>query len=306
VVSFDPIAGHGVENTTAMDAVGVARLASEPSALAAILAELTEAGPARTAQVERAAAMFRSSPAEAVLEVAGRPVPQASMARRSLAVALRTGVAGVAVAGVGWTGLTTGVAMAAYAGAGVAHPARTPASVAYVGVRLNAAEAADPAVDAALRDMGVTAVVDMATVQQAPSAVRSLVAAGVSVDSGGLGRPVGSRRDADLPWDQAAGDARAGRAISRLIDAPVTQAVPGRRLTAWDLVDCRHAHTALVVPNHVLHVTPEGTPIHVSPRDIYVVDGLGATPSSLASYLGRLRSTLGAEELTAEPLATLA
>jgi processive 1,2-diacylglycerol beta-glucosyltransferase len=305
VVSFDPIAGHGVENTEAMDAAGVARLARDPSALREALAALTSSGPDRTAQTARASAMFRSPPAEAVLGAVALPPRVISSARRRAGRALRATFAGAGVAAVTWAGLTTGVAMATDAGAGVARPARVAGPVAYVGVRLTTADLADPAVDAAVRRLDATAVVDDATVEAAAQAVRSLVAGGVSVASAGIGDEAG---DPDgLPWDQAARDVWAGRQISQLIDAPVTETVPGRRLNVWDLVDCRHAHTALVVPDHVLHpdLADDGV-IRLRPRDIYLVDGIGATPAQLVSYLSRLQASLGAAELAAAPLATLA
>lgn len=304
VVSFDPIAGHGVENTGAMDHVGVARLAGDADALGRLLTALTEAGPEREGQIRRAEAMFRSSPADAVLDAAAAPVPARSTTRRRIARTFRTAVAAVAVTAVGWAGLTTGVAMATDAGAGVAHPSHIPVPVAYVGVRLTASEVADPTISTTLKRMDVTAVVDDVTVQQAAPAVRSLVAAGVNVANGGVGEPTGTDRD-HLPWQQAALDARAGREISDLIDAPITQAVPGRQLNAWDLVDSHHAHLSLVVPNHVIHVLDSTGPVRVAPRNIYLVDGVGATPQQLASYLGRFEAGLDSAQLIAEPLATL-
>ena len=304
VVSFDPIAGHGVENTTAMDHVGVARLAQSPEALGRILAEITEPGEAREAQIDRARAMFRSSPAEAVLEASATPAFAPSPARRRVVMAVRTAIAGLALGAVGWAGLTTGVAMATDAGAGVARPGHVPVPVVYVGVRLTSAQVADPAVAVTLRRMDLTAVLDDATVQQAAGAVRSLVAAGVNVANGGVGQPVGTDKD-HPPWEQASLDARAGRQISELIEAPVTQAVPGRHLNVWDLVDSHHAHQALVVPNHVLHPTAPAGPLRLTAREIYVVDGVGATPQQLTSYLNRLAEGLGSAQLIAEPLATL-
>ena len=304
VVSFDPIAGHGVENTTAMDHAGVARLAVDPDALGRILFELTEPTQSRQAQVARAREMFRSDPAAAVLDAAGSPVFVPSAARRRIGLAVRTAMAGVATAAVGWAGLTTGVAMATDAGAGVAHPTHIPTPVAYVGVRLTAAEVADGNVAATLKRMSVTAVLDDATVQQAAPAVRDLVAAGVNVANGGLGELNGNGDD-HPPWEQAALDARAGRQISDLIDAPVTQAVPGRHLNAWDLVDSHHAHLALVVPDHVLHASAPDGPLRLAPRNIYLVDGEGATPEQLTAYLGRLQAGLVAAQLIPEPLVTL-
>lgn len=304
VVSFDPIAGHGVENTSAMDRVGVARLAADAETLGRILAEVTEAGPGRQAQIQRALDMFRCAPADAVLDASASPVVATSPTRRRVALALRTAIAGVALGAVGWAGLTTGVAMATDAGAGVAHPGRVPVPVVYVGVRLTATQVSDPAVDATLRRMDVTAVLDDATVQQAAGSIRALVAAGVNVANGGLGQPDGTDVD-HSPWEQASLDARAARQISALIDAPVTQAVPGRRLNAWDLVDSHRAHLALVVPNHVLHASGPEAPLRITAKDIYIVDGVGATPQQLISCLDRLAAGLRSAQLIAEPLATL-
>lgn len=301
VVSFDPIAGHGVENTTAMNAAGVARLAADPADLTAILAAVTEPGPARADQIARASAMFRSVPADTVIEVAGQPVAVPSTARRRAGLAVRAALATVVVVALSWTGLTTGVAIATDAGEGVAHPGAVAQPVAYVGVRLTAAELSDPSIDAELRTMDVTAVVDDATAQAAAPEVRTLVAEGVSVDNGGIGRR--DRHLDGLPWDQASSDVRAGRQISQLIDEPITQAVPGRQLTAWDLVDFSDAHTTLVVPNHILHVgTAAAADIRPEARDIYLVDGEGATPQQLASFLQRFQSSLGAAQLRAVPL----
>jgi UDP-N-acetylglucosamine:LPS N-acetylglucosamine transferase len=307
VVSFDPIAGHGVENTTAMDAAGVARLAGDRDALCSILAALTAPGPDRQEQVSRAAAMFRSVPANAVLDASAAPVEEPSVARRSFSLALRSAVAATVVTAFAWTGLTTGVAIATDAGAGVARPRSVAGPVAYVGVRLTAAEIADPAVDSELRSMNVTAVVDTATAEAEPNAVKALAADGVAVASGGAGDVSGIRHADGFPWDEAASDARAGRQISELIDLPVTQSVPERRLNAWDLVDCRHSHTALVVPNHVLHAGRwDGSPIRVTAREIYLVDGYGADPRQLASFLGQLQTSLGQAQLTSVPLGMLA
>jgi processive 1,2-diacylglycerol beta-glucosyltransferase len=304
VVSFDPIAGHGVENTRAMDAVGVARLAGDPDSLAGALDDLTQAGPARQAQLANAASMFRSSPADTVLASTTWPRAQPSVTRRQTAFAVRTAAAGVLAAALSWTGLTTGVAMATYAGAGVAHPARLPLPVAYVGVRLSAAEVADPNVVSDLLRLDATAILDDATVRAAAPMVRSLVTDGVTIANGGQGRMHGVR-DPDLPWDQASSDSRAGGQISELIDTPIRQDVPGRRLNAWDLVDSSHAHRSLVVPNHILHCAWSSSEIRLAARNIYVVDGIGVSPGQLTTYLARLETSLASAQLTAEPLASL-
>jgi len=73
VVSFEPIAGHGRENTAAMDAAGVGHLANDSGALADAVELLGSPGPARDGQISRAWAMFRSDPVDAILEVATAP-----------------------------------------------------------------------------------------------------------------------------------------------------------------------------------------------------------------------------------------
>jgi processive 1,2-diacylglycerol beta-glucosyltransferase len=304
VVSFDPIAGHGVENTTAMDAVGVGRLARDGDALRNSLSVLSRPGPERAMQVARASGMFRVPPCEAVLDAARLPVGPPSVVRRGAGLAARTAMGAVAVAAFAWGGMTTGVAMATDAGAGVARPVKLGVPVAYVGVRLSAGELGDPTIAETIRRMGITAVVDDVTAEAASGQVRALAAQGVDVVSGGLGRTPGAG-DPDLPWEQAAGDARAGRRISELIDAPVTQTLAGRRLNAWDLIDCGRTHTTLVVPNHILHVGSAPVPIRIAAREIYLVDGLSATPAQLRTFLARLQSSLKASQLIAEPLAAL-
>lgn len=309
VVSFDPIAGHGRENTACMDRAGVARLASGPEDLGRILAELTAAGPARAGQIARAQAVFRQSPAELILAAtADVAIPVAG--RRSLVSAVRLAVGGVALTGVCWTGLTTGVAVATEAGAGVAEPPSGSGAVAYVGVRLSAAEIADPSVDVQLRQLGATAVIDDQTAQAAPAALRNLVSQGIGVANGGYGEPGPSvaADESELPWNRAWRDARAGQAISAIIGQPVTVTVPGRRLNAWDLVECRNAHTALVVPDHILHAAYPAADetVRLEPRQIYLVNGLDATPAQLAAYLSQLEVGLEAVQLAPVPLANLA
>ncbi|MBV9660642.1 MAG: glycosyltransferase [Acidimicrobiales bacterium] len=308
VVSFDPIAGHGKENTAAMDAAGVARLAPDARSLNAALDQLSSPGPVRAAQIAGAARMFAVEPAELVLSAAAlEPLGSAARSRRAL-VGMRVALGAAALSAVGWAGLTTGVAVATEAGAGVAHPAKGSGAVAFVGVRLNEQELDSPAVTNMLASMRLTAVVDRSTAEEDPGAVRDLAGQGVDVANGGLGDSlIGARSETDAPWTRARGDARAGGEISQLIDAPVTVTVPGRRLNAWDLMACRNAHTSLVVPNHILWPDRlDGEALHVVPRKIYLVNGLNATPQQLTSYLQRLEASLSASGLSAAPLATLA
>jgi UDP-N-acetylglucosamine:LPS N-acetylglucosamine transferase len=311
VVSFHPIAGHGKENTARMSEAGVSLLASDAAGLASALGAVTRPGPLREGQIAAAQAMFRTPAAELVLDRAARPLPLEAPARRRPAASVAKIAAGLtAFSALCWAGLTSGVAMATEQGAGVAHPARGSGDVVYVGVRMNPAEVSDPSVVSALQTLHVTAVVDDWTATSAPAATRSLVAHGVNVANGGLGEAIGKRGgDTDsAPWSRARRDARAGVELARIIHVPVTDTVPGRRLTAWDLVECSSAHTSLVVPNHILDadVIAQGIDIHLSARRIYMINGLYATPAQLLVCLAELRASLDAAGLSASPLAALA
>ncbi len=309
VVSFQPIAGHGRENTTRMAEAGVSRLAGDATELSQALEELTSTGRARTAQVQAGRAMFRDSADRLTLEAALAPL---APLRRPPAASVGRAVAAVVVAaGLAWTGLTTGVDVAAASvGAGVARPGDGADMVAYVGVRLNAPELADRTIAAELQRMHFTAVVDSATALSDPPALRALAATGVDVASGGRGDPPGSaRHDGDpMLWTRARSDADAGQQLEQLIGAPVTVVVPGRRVNAWDLIECGREHSSLVIPDHVLDADDtalEAAPLHVSDRRIYLINGLGATPARLGVVLDRFAAGLLLAQLSAEPLDAL-
>jgi UDP-N-acetylglucosamine:LPS N-acetylglucosamine transferase len=313
VVSFRPIAGHGRENTARMATAGVSSLAADPGQLLQALDRLTSDGPVRAAQIAAGQAMFRGDAASLVVDAARShqliPMP---VLRRPVAVAGRVAVAAVGVAALGWTGLTSGVEMAtAAAGAGVAHPAPGLRSVVYVGVRLDGPQLANPAVGRQLAHMDLTAVVDATTAAANPASVHKLVDLGVNVESGGRGvwsTPTGHEIDPTL-WTRARGDATAGRTLARLTGDKVSLVVLGRRVNAWDLIECRDAHSSVVVPDDIVTVRstlPSTAPMHVTPRHIYLINGMGATPAQLAATLARLSAGLAQAGLEAVPLATLA
>ncbi|MBO0731629.1 MAG: glycosyltransferase, partial [Acidimicrobiaceae bacterium] len=83
VVSYQPIAGHGKENTAAMAAAGVSRFAGDAEDLAIALEAVTSDCPEKWVQVATAAEMFADDGAALVLAVAGdtslipSPVPGA-------------------------------------------------------------------------------------------------------------------------------------------------------------------------------------------------------------------------------------
>jgi UDP-N-acetylglucosamine:LPS N-acetylglucosamine transferase len=309
VVSFQPIAGHGRENTARMAEAGVSRLARDAAELSDALQVLTAPGRARTTQVEAGRAMFRDSADRLTLEAALAPV--APQRRRPAAYVGRAVAALVVAAGLAWTALTTGVEVAAASvGAGVAHPGAGANMVAYVGVRLNALELADRSIAADLQRMDVTAIVDSATALSEPQDVRTLATMGVNVASGGRGDPPGlASHDGDpMLWTRARSDAAAGQLLGQLIDTPVTVVVPGRRVNAWDLIECGKEHSSLVVPDHVLNADDtalEAAPMHVADRRIYLINGLDATPAQLGTVLDRFAAGLSLADLSAAPLAAL-
>ena len=172
-------------------------------------------------------------------------------------------------------------------------------------------ELANPTIWADLKRMNLTGIVDRATAMTEPQAVRALAGLGVSVASGGHGDwSTGSGHDSDPAlWTRARDDAQAGQALGQLVGTPVTVLVPGRRVNAWDLIECGAAHASLVVPNHVVaanRAAAEANPVHVTARHIYVINGLDATPGQLDAVLAQLSAGLELAHLSAVPLNTLA
>jgi processive 1,2-diacylglycerol beta-glucosyltransferase len=308
VVSYDPIAGHGRENTSAMARAGVSTLAADGPGLLAALDSVTEPGPRRLAQVDAGRAMFVADGAELVAGC-GRPSAVAVLAspRRARVVwatTSRTAAGLFALAAIGWGGMTTGVGVAAAStGAGVAQPAAAVRQVAYVGVRLDATELADAGVIVAVRRLGITVVVDDVTAETAPRAVSALAREGVDIESGGHGY-----RHVDRPdlWTRADQDASAGRTLSRIIGRPVRLSVPGRRINGFDLIATDHADESLVLANVDIDAARPDPGLDVDNRSIVLVNGLDASPTAVIATLDQLRAALVGAHLTADPLVKLA
>ena len=308
VVSFRPIAGHGVENTTTMAAMGVSRLARDIPQLLDTLSELCARGPARAAQVDAAKAMFVSDAASLALSAAETAQPAEEKIRSSgIRVVVRASAALAGLLGLAWTGLTTGVGVAAAAGAGVAHPEANVTDVAYVGVRLDPAQLASAATLRELARLDVTAVVDEQTALTDPAGLRRLADAGVDVANGGRGlvRDSDGSIDRPAPWNRAAGDVQAGTQLGRIIGEHVDQFVPGRRLNAFDLVDSGQAHAQVVVPNDTWYAAGPANTGPLQGMQIYMVDGLAASPAQLDRLLQRLSGSLTASHLVAVPFSAL-
>ncbi len=313
VVSHDPIAGHGRENTAAMAAAGISRLAGDVGQLISVLDLVTGTGPARSEQVAAGQAMFVADGSKWVAG-AGQPAAIASLIgpsrfRVAWASASRTAVGVLALAAVGWGGMTTGANITAEAGAGVAQPAANRAAT-YVGVRLTADEIRSPAVRKEVEALGVTVVVDRPTAFATLGILRRMSAAGVNIENGGHGTWYNRKGRPFEPalWTRAHADASAGPVLASLIDRPVKLLVPGRPVNGFDMIDTQNDHETLVVANVKINAGPArataGVP-NPTAAEIVLVDGLRATPHQLLDVLVAYELRIDTAHLAAAPLSAL-
>lgn len=96
--------------------------------------------------------------------------------------------------------------------------------------------------------------------------------------------------------------------LEQLSGQPITIFAPGRRLTAFDLYDCRSAHLSVVVPDSVLQAGDKGQAVTASlfkARGIYYLNGLDATPEGMTTLLTRVNGALRQSGLRAAPLVAL-
>ncbi len=312
VVSYDPIAGHGKENTSAMARAGVSRLAADDHELLVALDAVTGSGPARRSLVDAGRAMFVADGAE-LGAATGQPAAVAVLARPGRArvvwaSASRTAAGLFAVAAIGWGGITTGVGVAAVStGAGVARPRSGLDQVAYVGVRLDVAELTDPALEAAVHRLDLTAIVDDETAVAAPGVVRMLAAEGVDIENGGHGYSLdGRHRPADMElWTRASRDASAGKELSRLIGRHVEFLVPGRRINGFDLLDSGRAKETLVLATVDVEAGRTPSNLDIDNRAIVLVNGLEGSPAAVLQSIELVEATLHHDGLQAVPMADL-
>jgi hypothetical protein len=311
VVSFRPIAGHGKENTAEMQQAGVSRVAKRPTDLLQLLDVVTQPGPTKQAMVDAGKAMFVANPADHVLEAAAAGVPPvapvSAWAPRRPSVAVARIAAAVAAVPLLWAGITTGVGVMTAYGAGVAHPQSNVGNVAYLGVRLNAAELLDPAIQQQMVDLHATAVVDQQTALVQPAAVQLLVSRGVDVENGGRGQRFDRERHVlgQPPWQRARGDLRASQLLQQISGEPVKVFVPGRRVDAFDLVESYSAHARMVVPDRVFEPTDIDQPMRLAARQVYLVNGAKATPIEIEDLLTVVSQQLAAAQLAGAPLVEL-
>jgi UDP-N-acetylglucosamine:LPS N-acetylglucosamine transferase len=298
VVTFKPIAGHGKDNAEAMAEFGVTRYAHDDAELAEALAAVTQPGPERHEQIERARALFRGDAKSDVLELAilrdateiPVPIKLPKAPRRVSTIA-----ASVVLL---YGGLTLGAQGVSAMGVGVAQPPKQSHHRVYVGVRLTNAQLADAQIRQELQSLDATAIVDGKTARASGSSVRLLAAHGVDVGNGGWGhgRPFRYlRAQSDV--------AKAGDTLKSSAGVKVREFVPERRLDAFDQMWCARRHQRLVEPDSVFK--PERLPAKLHDDKVYVLDGRRRTPHALEVALQRLATELRAAGLSAQPLLDL-
>jgi processive 1,2-diacylglycerol beta-glucosyltransferase len=298
VVSYHPIPGHGRENAQFMADAGVSRYAHGESELFAALDEITTPGDARDQQIAMGKALFAGDVSLEVLELADRAAEQPVVVPFRLPRTPRVARRVAAAAVLTYAGLTVGAQAVSALGVGVARPPRNSVGQAYVGVRVDASEAADPALAGELAAMHITAIVDGQTARAHPDSVKRLAAAGVDIGNGGWGH---GRR---LRWDRAQADvARSGDLIRNQTGVKVREFAPCRRLDAFDQAWSHRRKQRLVLADHVFK--PERVPGDVKSARVYVLDGRGRSRTALQTGLASLERRLQGAGLTPAPLASL-
>ncbi len=160
VITFKPIAGHGKDNAEGMAEIGVSRYARTEAELRDALEDVTNAGPARDAQIGRATALFAGDAKVDVLELAEHrdrdkvvvPIRDPKVQRRF------TGVAAALVLIYG--GLTIGGQAVSAFGVGVARAPKSAQSQVFVGVRLTHEQLHSHVIQEQIDAMHATAIVD--------------------------------------------------------------------------------------------------------------------------------------------------
>jgi len=288
VVTYHAIPGHGQDNAAAMASAGVTRWPTTSDELLDVLDQVTSPGMAREELVSSGAGIFAGDAAVDVASVAEPGAAAVTLrAARRRRVGRRTLGAVAATAAVYGT-MTAGVAAAASYGLTVpsnAHPARavlTPAGyvrpVAYLGVRLTAAELADPTVVKQVEALGATVIITSSEALQEPATVRQIAATGADIATGGCGRAPG-----DVLTEHV--DVASAGAIVRATGVHPSAYVPSRPVDALDLLWASERHLTIVVAQHTFGLGNRvPTTLHAGQR--YVVDGRETSPAQLSVLLG--------------------
>jgi hypothetical protein len=299
VVSFEAIAGHGIDNAEQMADAGVAAYAAHEDELFPAIDRATSlAGRAMTA---KGRAMFASDPADDVVALAAAAAPQ-PVAQRPVAertqrrVGLRRVTAGVAAIAATYAAFTAGVGTAAAHGIGIAHPKR--AGSVYLAVRIGDDDLSSATLPDVLRQANATAIVAGRLAEADPTALQRLQSAGVPMANGGWGH-----RDR-VSWGRARSDLmRSPKAIHAATGERPKEFVPQRRIDGFDLASARLVHERVIMPSVVL------TEVRPVPKlragQVVVLDGRSETVDELLHNLYDVQQSLAASGLAAAPLSQI-
>jgi processive 1,2-diacylglycerol beta-glucosyltransferase len=294
VVSFHPVAGHGVENAKEMARVKVAPLAAGAPDLEAVLSALASEGADQGSRVKGELLCADPALPVAALADSGLPVPTEPALRppRRRVAAVATWVAAAYLllnAGANWVsahGLD--MARAVHSGDRV-----------YVGVRLSPAALADPRVQRLLAAQDVSAVVAAPVFLRDRGEVRQLVQAGVDVADGGY------VPESDLHLVEVSdGAARSLRACRLATGHRCRELLPDGTVNGVDLATAMVEHARLVRDPIVLGPTTIPTTF-LAPGKVYVLDDLGAGPVTATNDLRELSTLADEAGLRLTPLSGL-
>jgi processive 1,2-diacylglycerol beta-glucosyltransferase len=297
VVSFAPIPGHGRDNARQMARAGVSRYARSRSELYDALTEVTPVGLARQRMIAKGRAIFCGDPTDEIVALATANCPGPVRAPGRLKGRRRVALAACAVA-VLYAGATAGTDAVAAAGIGIAKAPAGQRDSVYLGVRVNAAELANPSVVSAIRRARATLVVDGTTATRTrPNS--GTVAGNVDVGSAGAGQ------HHTFPWSQAHDDCRsAAHAIANSTRARPHELVVGD-VNAFHQLYC---HTGPYRQRIVrVHTTFDAAapPAQLIERRVYLFDGRSAGPTQVESTVARFRDRATRARLVVRPLRDL-
>lgn len=294
VVSFHPVAGHGIENATEMARVGVAPFATTERELAQVLADLAADGSGQGARVKQE--LLCADPALPVVALAdsGLPVPSEP--------ALRPPRRRVALAAV-WMAaayllLNLGADWVSAHGLDLARAVR-PGNRVYVGVRLSPAAVADPQISRFLARNGISAVVSVPVFLHQRGDVRQLVSSGVDVADGGY------VPESDLHVVEVSdGAARSLRACRLATGHRCREILLDGSVNGVDLATAMVEHARLVRDPTVLE-TSNFLSVAFEPGKVYVLDELDAGATTTQTDLQELNTLLSEAGLRPTPLSGL-
>lgn len=281
VITYRPLPGHGRHNAETMARTGVVRFARSDAELSAAL----ESEP-RADTIDIAAAIFRSDPTDALVEVVDdarltttAPWATAKPPRRRRGLATISVLTGLYLFGTG------GVRMAVAAGVPIVKQLKPGPGEAFVAAQLNATQLGNPRVRDAIQSAGVAVVVDSATAAHSTSALRTLASHGVPIASNsdpGLGSYVRERLH----------HTTSSRPAQRwLADQRIAAVVLGN-IDAIDIAELRHSHTALIVGQNYRPARTPG-PDELHPGRLYVEDERASTPTVAILRLRQFRVVIG-------------